>query len=292
MKIWAWAAAVGSVVALVACGGGGTGNTGGGGSATSSSSSSGTTVSSSSGSVTSSSSSSGGTGCGSLMWDNTNLDCNQCMLDSCCNELAACDPNTTSDCGALVVCLNNCAAGDSACQKNCSTNVAPGGVADLQTLLKCYDDNCATALACATPICDSGLSYPDVTCGTCLNDNCCDSFKACAGDQTCAQCLTTNPAPAGCDTNTLYQAASMCQDTTCAMSCTSGICDSGLTTNSSPCDYCLGQSCCTDISTCVNDAACKSCLLGGGQGAGCSTNTMYQSVQTCWSGNCSSACGG
>ena len=91
-----------------ACGGGGETSGAGG-------------TSASAGSMPTTSSQSGGGGpCGSLVWDRTNAACNQCVVDKCCAELAACDQGTK--CGALLACAGACAPGDATCVKGCGTH--------------------------------------------------------------------------------------------------------------------------------------------------------------------------
>jgi hypothetical protein len=217
-----------------------------------------------------------------------NMDCNQCMLDNCCDQLSACDTGTA--CGALFDCLNQCMAGDTACQNNCTT-AQMAGLADAQALIMCYDNSCKGTAACGVKVCDSGFIVPDQGCGDCLTTNCCDSWKACAMDMTCAQCATTNPPPAGCDSNALLMAATSCENTKCAMQCATTICDSGLGTQNPSCNYCLGQNCCAPIDACKADSNCLNCLTTGGMASGCSTNTMYTAVTSCWNNNCKTECG-
>jgi len=307
MKIWAWAAAVGSVVGLVACGGGGTGNSGGGGAggtAPTTSSSSGSTMttvsSSSSGStMTTSSSGKGGApmGCGSFLFS-TDATCEACAEGSCCAELTACDSGTA--CNDLFNCIDACMTGDMACQQQCITDHSDGG-ADAQALIDCGNASCK--MECTTPgtICDTMLTHPNPDCGDCLGAQCCMQFEACVADALCKDCIT-GVTKMGCDTNAAYMAATTCQKTTCGDKCGATICDSGLSTSNGKCDTCLGTNCCGVIDTCYglgtanegNTACFKNCLSQGMPAASCATDAQYQAVKTCWNTNCAGAndCGG
>ncbi|MFT3774882.1 MAG: hypothetical protein QM820_56765 [Minicystis sp.] len=303
MKIWAWAAAVGSVAALVACGGGGNGNTGGGGAGGNPSSSSSTTVSASSGSPTSSSSGTGGTtGCGSFLYS-SDATCQGCAEQNCCAELQACDTGTL--CNDLFTCLDGCDASDTTCSDTCIQDNM-GGVSDAQALITCVTGPQGGTGACNTEcssgqICDSGLvNQNNPACGDCAGAQCCAEFDACVADTACKDCITgvgTN-----CDTNTLYKAATDCVHNKCSDVCGAEICDSGLSTSNGKCDTCLGSKCCGVIDTCYgkgtanegNTACFKNCLSKGTPDASCATDTDYQAVKTCWNTNCAGAndCGG
>jgi len=261
-----------------ACGGGGhTGGTGG--------------SSASAGSMhTSSSQSAGGAGpCGSLVWDGTNKACNQCTVDKCCAELRACDAGTK--CGDLIACASACAAGDTTCVKGCGVTHALGQAA-IDAAFMCYDAHCKATAECGTKVCDSMIVVSDLMCGDCLTTSCCDSWKTCAADAICLPCLTTSPMPADCAGDALLKAAVDCRQASCAMTCAATICDSGLGTSSHPCNYCLGQSCCSQIKACAADATCQGCLTSAGKNAGCATNTLYTTYTMCVSGSCATACGG
>lgn len=292
MKILAWAAAVGSVAALVACGGGG-GNTGGGGSGGTSPTS---TVSStsSSGSPTSSSSGTGGSGpaCG-ITWesDPERAACETCMEDSCCSEMAGCAPGTK--CDDLLACAQAC--GDNGtCVDTCITDNQQG-YDDYNKMFDCYNGQCKNTADCIYQICDSTQGFSDQKCAECLGTNatCCMAVKDCAADNTCVAC-DTDPTAAGCDTNALYTAYSGCFDDTCGQTCTFRICGSDLGYSNAGCNYCLSQAgtagCCTSYDACLADTGCKACLTG--TGTNCNTNTLFTAFTTCRSTTCATACGG
>jgi hypothetical protein len=212
------------------------------------------------------------------------------MQAQCCAQLKACDSGTA--CGTLAGCIAACKQGDSTCVNGCET-ADSSGVNDLQALVTCFDTNCKTTPACGTAVCDSGIVVADPGCGACLTTSCCDSWKQCAQDMTCAMCLTTTPTPASCSASSLYTAANMCQGQSCAMQCAATICDSGLGTASPACNYCLGQSCCFQADACKGDTTCLDCLtMSNGAGPGCATSSTYQALDGCWKSNCKTACGG
>lgn len=283
-------AAILAAIPLSACGGSSGGGTGGsGGSGTGGHGGSTTTH-------TSSSSTGGSSACGSSVWS-ANAQCNACMEQSCCDKLAACGAGTS--CGSVVECIAACAPGDATCPQDCQSS-QPDGAADLDALIACYEANCKTTPACGAEVCDSGFVLANADCGDCLTANCCDSWKACAEDQTCSDCLVTHAAVCGdpaSGSGKLFEAAMACEKGQCAMDCTVGICDSGLGTASSPCDYCLGHNCCAEVKTCAAEQGCLDCLTSGGQTAECkdagtSTGQAYEGVTDCWASNCASACGG
>ena len=308
MKILAWGAVlVGSMVAVAACGSSTDGNNGGGGTggatSSSSSSSSGTASSSSSSSSsgsTSSSSSSGGTGgapvCG-ITWD-SRADCQTCMDDACCAEQLECASG--QPCDAWYQCAVACTTGT--CVDGCDTSFAAGRAA-YDALSDCWESSCQTDQACMYQACESGLLFTSnfESCATCLGTSCCAQTTACMMDQGCATCATGDPSalPANCTdgsaTANLYTAWETCTDASCAKDCTFGICDSGLATQNSECNYCLGQAvaeggCCETINTCKGKPACLDCLTGNG--TNCDQNAEYNAVNTCWGTTCGMACGG
>ncbi|MFO0553796.1 MAG: hypothetical protein U0271_35760 [Polyangiaceae bacterium] len=219
-------------------------------------------------------------------------DCEACMDNSCCTEEEACGPG--SDCEALLICANACAEGDQPCVDACIADHAQG-LTDIQAVFACYDASCKTDVACAFPICDSGLVYPDEACATCLTDStsCCASATACAGDQACLACLS-DPMTAGCDTNTNYQAILACSTgapPNCGPSCATNVCDSGLGyPNNASCNFCLGESCCAEMTACAADTAadgCLDCITGSASaGANCDANTAFAAIKACDNTNC------
>ncbi|MFO0616092.1 MAG: hypothetical protein U0414_26090 [Polyangiaceae bacterium] len=229
----------------------------------------------------------GGPVCGLTFDDRP--DCETCMEDSCCSELQECDPNSNSDCGKLVVCLNACMSGDSACQDACiAADTSGAGLTALQAIFSCYDGNCKTTQACEYPICDSMLLFADEACAGCLGNSCCQAIKDCVADTGCQACLTMNPpldpgAPcgtAGSPSDMLYQAQDTCEHTTCKADCTFTICGSTLGYNASSCNSCLSDHCCTAYDPCLADTACKACLTNP-DGAGCTTNQLFTAFTTC-----------
>jgi hypothetical protein len=65
--------------------------------------------------------------------------CDQCLTTNCCSQEQACVNST--DCMALLMCLNNCAMGDTTCQNTCSSQ-HQAGVAPYNALGMCYQNSC------------------------------------------------------------------------------------------------------------------------------------------------------
>lgn len=300
MKIWAWAMAVGSVMAMVACGskgttstststgtGGDTTGTGGNGTTSTGTTTTGTNT-------TTTSVGTGGTmGCGSYQYSDI-ADCQTCAEQSCCSELAACDSGTA--CGSLLDCIAGCT--DQACQMDCVQTQFPDGVPDAQALIECVTGpqggTGACNMECSTGvICDSGLQISsNPACGDCLGQQCCTEYDACRDDMsspTCIDCIT-GQATVGCDMNAALKTANDCRTAKCGDTCGGTICDTGLSTSNIKCDTCLSDKCCDVIKTCQNDATCfNDCLTTNMPAAACANDAKYQAVKTCWNTNCAGA---
>ena len=280
MKTWAWGAAAASLsmMGIAACKGGSTtGTTAGTGGAT-------TSVTSSSSTAT------GGNapGCGTTQYS-SKPQCQACIEAGCCSELLACTAGTS--CDALLKCLvaNSCSANDPTCTTSCETQNS-AGVPFVMALQNCFDNACAGAMVCQTgAICQSGLQVQNVECGMCLGNSCCPQWTACGADATCAGCATSQGSNTGCDTNTLYMAATGCEAADCSSDCTA-ICDTGLTTNNPQCDTCLGSNCCSAFEACVNDSNCDECLLASPPPEECTVDNTFIAVTTCQSMNCATEC--
>jgi hypothetical protein len=295
MKIWAWATAIGSVMAIAACGGGSSSSstTGSGGSGTGGDSTTTTTTGSTTTTTTTTTSGTGGTmGCGFFQYSEI-PDCQACGEQNCCSEFAACDAGT--DCGALFDCLAGCS--DQACQDTCIMD-NQAGIPDAQSLIECMTGpqggTGACNMECSTGvICDSGLQISsNPACGDCLGAQCCDEYTACVNDASTPSCLDciTGAVTMGCENNAALQAAATCRTTKCADDCGGQICDSGLSTSNKACDACLGDKCCDPIKACQNDVNCfEKCLTTDMPDASCATDMLYQAVKTCWNTNCSGA---
>lgn len=303
MRAWIFGMVMAATALIVGCGDGGTGGSGGGGEGGSGGDGGGTTTTGgttggttgTTGSTSSSSTTEEGPPCGVIFDDRP--ECEACMEESCCAELEGCAPGT--DCDALITCANACAMGDDACISAC-VEAHQQGLADFQTIQTCYADNCEQTLECSYPVCDSGLVVPDMVCGTCLGESteCCAALTACAGEPACLDCLS-DPMGAGCDANTNYMAAESCfsDGDKCGKSCTTGICDSGLSYPDAPaCNFCLGQAnadggCCEDMKACADDATCLACITGEMEGAACDGSALLTAFETCQMANCAADCG-
>lgn len=139
-------------------------------------------------------------GCGFEFSDPT---CNSCNEAECCDEALAC-------------------ANDSACT-TCATSSNPPASCSSNTALNAWDaclsQNCATECGSAG---SCGFSSSDADCQTCFETNCCAEATACANDATCTSCLTSDPPPAGCDSNALANGFLGCLDDHCATECGGG----------------------------------------------------------------------
>jgi hypothetical protein len=135
----------------------------------------------------------------------------------CAKRLDSCLGDT--DCKGLYDCLVGCSG--ISCQIACSKKF-PAGNGPLLAWQACSCSEacatkCAGSSACAAiPACvgDTGPG----TCGTCTKSSCCAETAAAARDKIGNQCLT-NPATAGCSTNTAYQALVACRAGKCAADC-------------------------------------------------------------------------
>lgn len=219
--------------------------------------------------------------CGSLVWSSTNGACSACMESSCCDALLACDSGTA--CGGLVDCLRGCAPGNSTCVTACETANADGQ-SDFDALIACFDASCKADPSCGTKVCDTGVTVTLETCGACLSAACCDSWKLCAQDDACLDCLVSGAA--SCDTNVLYLGALDCQTTNCNPKCATRICDTNLGYPGEPaCNDCLGRldvngGCCEKTQDCNDDPTCLDCITGKTT-TGCSENAAYAAFTTC-----------
>jgi hypothetical protein len=303
MKIRAWSslalASTMMLVGLAACSSG----SGGAGGGTTTGTGTGTTTTTHLTTGTGTGTGGGGPACG-LTWTGdggTEADpaaCETCMEGSCCTELDTCgDP--TGDCYALLTCLQPCGATDAACQTAC-LNSHQTGYTDYQAIQTCFYKNCQTDRGCEYNVSCGGkktanVLIPDDKCATCLATNCCTEYTTCDADATCGQCGPYVPAdqnPAQCAANTAFTTAESCTTTKCAAECNfMGICDSQRTLHDNACDYALGQHCCAEFKTCVNDNACISCIQAGGTGCAAAAQTEYNALKTCWNTNASTECG-
>lgn len=302
MRAWIFGIVMASAALIVGCGdGGGSGGSGGnggsgggdGGSGGDTTVTTGDTTGGTTGETTSSTTNT--LACG-VIFDERE-ECQACMEEACCAELELCAPGT--DCDELILCANECAEDDDACIQAC-IEAHQEGLADFQTIQGCYADNCELTVECSYPICESGLVVPDMVCGQCLSDNaeCCTAFTACAEDATCLDCLD-DPTTAGCDQNASYVSSDSCLSAgdKCGKSCTTGICDSGLTYPNFPaCNWCLGQAsanggCCEETTACADDANCLACITGEQTGTPCDNDPLFMAFETCQATNCATDCG-
>jgi hypothetical protein len=132
-------------------------------------------------------------------------------------------------------------------------------------------------------ICGSPLSIDGAVIDGCLTANCCASFDPCLADAACQACLQSGPMGPGCDTNTLYQAFTTCQDGSCPVT----LCDSDLGYGSPNLNLCLNESCCTEFSACEADMMCNTCLTSmDPEAMGCDQIALWTTYDTCRNTNC------
>lgn len=177
----------------------------------------------------------------------------ECLSDACCDEFNFCTSNGDDIQGCI-----DCLSGDQANYDLCN----PAN--------DCAVANCEEGLI-FVPVCDSGLGLGNVSIGTCLNDNCCDSFTACTGDgsdeaiQACIDCFNTDGGGALCDD------AIACEE----QFCSTAICDSGLVVGDVEYAACVSENCCDEFTACTGDGsdaaieACIDCFNTDGGGALC-----------------------
>jgi hypothetical protein len=151
--------------------------------------------------------------CGELGEAFTDPACGECALESCCEELAACDGNAA--CSDLHECRAACS--DSACADACATTHA-GGAADADALDACLAGPCAASCPTSPGICDTSLTFGTPECDGCLGDNCCTQLNDCLDDAVCNECVATSSGE-GCATNLLYGDVTDCFTTSCSDLC-------------------------------------------------------------------------
>ncbi|MBU1241256.1 hypothetical protein KKF84_21690 [Myxococcota bacterium] len=207
-------------------------------------------------------------------------ECLPCGQSSCCEEIVQCAPG--SDCNDLITCMEVCTDND--CQNDCVTTY-PQGVNDAQVFYECFNGNCE--IECANGMCGSTLSYPNPEANECLSANCCASFNPCWEDADCAQCIM-DPSTVGCDTNTLYDIYSTCQDTNCPFQ----FCGSDLGFAQIDCNVCVNTNCCSEVEACAGangetSYECSVCLSGTGPCATPGLIDAAAALNICLSTNCS-----
>ena len=68
--------------------------------------------------------------------------CSECMSSCCCQEMLACNTNTS--CGSLGECMGACNSSDTACIPNCTMSF-PDGESLLANVATCGNSNCSSA---------------------------------------------------------------------------------------------------------------------------------------------------
>jgi hypothetical protein len=209
-----------------------------------------------------------------------------CMMEAGCFGAIICDSGielgdpTTADL-ALALCL-----GESCCAE---FNACTSGGRDVEACTDCLnaelpDDRCFAALECAaescatslgdpTGICESGLSHSNASVAECLGASCCDEILACTGPdpldqaavEACIDCYNSERGGPLCDFAIACRAAS----------CSTTVCDSGVSVDDLDLASCLGGSCCDLYRECARTgspgdlAACEDCLASEEGGLRC-----------------------
>ena len=254
--------------------------------------------------------------------------CDTCIDASCCAENAACVSD--ADCTALISCGDACR--DDACVSACMS-AHPGGAAKLNALTSCMQSGCASACGgggggggggSGPSAC--GFGSGDATCDSCLDTNCCADANACTNDadctalMDCAERCADDACEAACEAahpsgTAKLNSLSACANNTCGSACSGaaggpgpgpapdpGGASCGLTSGDAACDTCLNASCCTQTTTCVDDADCVALVrcydacADDACAAACDSGhpgglSKLDAVSTCAETTCKSQCG-
>lgn len=149
----------------------------------------------------------------------------------------------TPACVTLLNCLGNCQ--DQTCVNNCWTAAGTTGQNAYNNIANCIcNTGCATECAteCGGSTSSSSSSSSggmtsacgfqgEPTCINCISGSCCNQASACAGSQTCVDCLN-NPTTA-CNSNSQYVGFAQCLQNNCNAECLGGSSSSSSSTSSS-----------------------------------------------------------
>lgn len=152
--------------------------------------------------------------------------CDQCtdghlFAGGCTQDVIDCFNN--GQCSDYVNCIQSCST--QSCVQMC-TNDNPSGAQQYQGIFTCICTGpCATE--CATdPQCEPppacGLTSTNQACQSCYETNCCAEASACAGDNTCIDCVSSITPGPECDTNPQLGAFNACLESSCADECNIG----------------------------------------------------------------------
>jgi hypothetical protein len=159
------------------------------------------------------------------------------------------------------------------------------------------NDAVATSTGDVNPGCGSFQINGDPMCESCADASCCGELQACDVGTPCAGllgCLSTcKPGDAACGTKCeeqvqaglqAAQALEKCYQTSCAQNAACApatqICTTGASSGNVLCDVCLGADCCAQITACLADMTCLSCLQGSMSPA-CSQNVLLSQLTMC-----------
>jgi hypothetical protein len=115
------------------------------------------------------------------------------------------------------------------------------------------------------------LGNMDPVCTQCVKQACCTQLETCNG---------------GGDCGPLFQCAGM----NCQQQCVYPLCMSGIGyIILQDCATCAGNDCCDEVTACVANSNCNSCLLMGNQ-QGCDATQLDEQYNTCVECNCATQC--
>ncbi|HEX4339682.1 MAG TPA: hypothetical protein VH062_27430 [Polyangiaceae bacterium] len=155
-------------------------------------------------------------------------ECAKCLDEDCCDEAKGCAGDPA--CKAAYRCVLGCKPGDADCATWCLGSYSrPDSLAPLTA---CATSRCASA--CAPHACGA-LVNGSSTCDACVQANCCDENRACAGDEACVdidfcshRCLPTGSIRCSSDCAMTYMTGSddsatrsACISTKCGTECSS-----------------------------------------------------------------------
>lgn len=151
-------------------------------------------------------------------------ECEQCMLDACCDEAAACSGDDV--CRGAYDCLAGCAVDDTACRVDCDgllLETVDSTNPPFATVRDCRAGQCA--VACAS--CGGFFDEFGEACNQCISEECCAEAVACAADPQCVaffRCVARETAPGeptACDLDAgpVFAQGAACSFAHCAEEC-------------------------------------------------------------------------
>jgi MYXO-CTERM domain-containing protein len=162
--------------------------------------------------------------------------CSTCQQDTlspggaCSSTYNACTNNAA--CNTLLSCLGNC--GTQTCADNCWNAAGATGQNLYNNVINCIcNTGCSNECSaeCGGTSTGCGLQAQDANCDMCLTGKCCNQASACAGNQTCLDCLSTGST--SCNNNSQYVSLITCLQNNCNVECLGGSTSSSSSSSSS-----------------------------------------------------------